>query len=305
MGIEIELNETAPAAGSLASVLSGHVVTETATTFALSYGSDLLTFTGDGFTYVQGMPMGGVVTGVTDTQNGATVFELSGFRLPVLDLRQVLEHNTTPSAIVGALPSPTDVEGGDNDDVMTVGDGPGTHQVHAHDGNDKVTGSGGDDVINGNRGDDTIDGGQGGDDTLMGGQGNDHVCGHHGHLSMNGNLGDDTLEGGDGVDVLHGGQGADLLLGGAGADHLFGDRGDDTLTGGAGGDRFYIAHDGGHDVVTDFTQADGDRIVVASDETWTVAQSGQDTVVTLSGGETMTLLNVDSSKLSAGWIVHD
>jgi len=305
MGIEIELNETAPAAGSLASVLSGHVVAASATSFTLSYGSDLLTFTGEGLTYVQDMPMAGVVTGFTDTQDGATVFELSGFKLSVLDLRQVLEHNTTPSTIAAALPSPTDVEGGDEDDVFTVGEGPGTHQVHAHGGNDRVTGSSGDDLINGNRGDDTIDGGQGGDDSLMGGQGNDHVCGHHDHQSKNGNVGDDTLEGGDGVDALHGGQGNDLILGGAGNDQLFGDRGDDTLTGGAGGDRFHIAHGGGHDVVTDFTQADGDRIVVNSDETWTVDQSGQDTVITLSGGETMTLLNVDSTTLSDGWIVHD
>lgn len=130
MGIEIELNEAVPAPGSLASVLSGHVVTETATTFALSYGADLLTFTGEGLTYNQGMPVGGVVTGLSDTQNGSAVFELSGFRLSVSELRQILEHNITPSAIAGALPTPTDVEGGDDDDVMTVGDSPETHHVH-------------------------------------------------------------------------------------------------------------------------------------------------------------------------------
>jgi Ca2+-binding RTX toxin-like protein len=251
------------------------------------------------------MPIGGLVTGLSDTQNGAAVFELSGFKLSVSDLRQVLEHNTTPSAIAAALPSTTEIEGGDKDDALTVGDGPGTHQVHARDGNDSVTGSGGNDLINGNRGDDTVDGGRGGDDTLMGGQGDDHVRGHHGHLSMNGNLGDDTLDGGDGADVLRGGQGNDLLSGGAGNDQLFGDLGDDTLAGGPGADTFHIAHGGGHDVVTDFTQADGDRIVVHGDETWTIAQSGQDTVVTLSDGGTMTLLNLDSTKLSTGWIVHD
>jgi Ca2+-binding RTX toxin-like protein len=305
MAIQIELNESAPAPGSLASIIGSHVVTETATTFALSYGSDLVTFTGDALTYNQGMPVGGVVTGVADTQNGATVFELSGFELSVSDLRQILEHNTTPSTIAAALPSSPDIEGGDRADVLTVDDGPGTHQVHARDGDDSVTGSGGNDIINGNRGNDTIDGGQSGDDTLMGGQGDDHVCGHHGHLVINGNLGNDTVQGGDGVDVLHGGQGNDLLLGGAGADQLFGDLGDDTLTGGPGADSFHISQGGGHDVVTDFTQADGDRIVVHGDETWTVAQSGQDTVVTLSGGETMTLLNVDSTKLTTGWILHD
>lgn len=304
MGIEIELNEAASTPGSLASVLSGHVVTATATTFALSYGADLLTFTGDGLTYNQGLPVGGVVTAVSDTQNSSAVFELSGFKLSVSDLRSLLEHNTTPSSIAAALPSATETEGGDKDDVLTIGDGPGTHQVHARDGDDCVTGSGGNDLINGNRGDDTVDGGQGGDDTLMGGQGNDHVRGHHGHLSMNGNLGDDTVEGGDGVDVLHGGQGNDLLSGGAGNDHLFGDLGDDTLTGGAGADTFHIAHGGGADVITDFAQADGDRIVVHGDETWTAAQSGQNTVVTFSGGETVTLLNVDSTNLSDGWIVH-
>jgi len=297
--------------GSLASILSGHVVTTTATTFVLSYGSDVLTFTGEGLTYLKGMPVSGVVTAVTDVQGDKTVFQSSGFRFSMADLRQVLEHNTTPSAIVAALPASTTItptntiECDDQDDVVTVADSPGTHTVHALDGDDSVTGSGGNDVINGNRGDDSVDGGQGGDDTLMGGQGNDHVCGHHGRLSMNGNLGDDTVEGGDGVDVLHGGQGSDLLVAGAGADQLMGDLGDDTLTGGAGADTFHISQGGGHDVITDFTRADGDRIVVHGGGSWTFAQSGADTVVTLSGGETMTLLNIDSTELSDGWIVHD
>ena len=79
--------------------------------------------------------------------------------------------------------------------------------------------------------------------------------------------GDDRIVGSINHDRIHGDAGKDTLTGGIGNDTLWGDAGKDTLTGSAGADRFaYLkATDstfghGGRDVITDFSQAQGDRI---------------------------------------------
>lgn len=64
---------------------------------------------------------------------------------------------------------------------------------------------------------------------------------------------------------MRGGQEDDVLSGGGGADFMSGDRSNDTLTGGAGG-------------------------------------AGADTVITIAGGATMTLVGVTYANLSDGWI---
>jgi Ca2+-binding RTX toxin-like protein len=305
MSIHISLDDVLGVAGDVGSFITRHTASATSTSFALSYGSDLLTFTGTGLTYLFGLPVGGAITGVSDTHDGQTLFDVSGFSLSMSDLVDLVAHNATPSAIAAAMPAASLIEGGASNDVLSTDGVSGGHELRGLDGDDSMTGGAGNDLINGNRGRDTVDGGSGGDDTLMGGQGDDLVRGHHGHLSLNGNMGADSVEGGDSDDLLHGGQGNDLVTGGLGDDHLFGDLGDDTLSGGAGADTFHIAPGGGHDVVTDFNTADGDRVAVDHDEHWTVSQSGADTVVTLSGGEQLTLVGVQASSLPSGWIFHD
>lgn len=90
--------------------------------------------------------------------------------------------------------------------------------------------------------------GSSGDDTIVTGSGND------------------VLRGGAGNDVLSGGAGIDLLFGGAGNDVLTGGAGFDLLTGGAGADQFrYDATGFGWDIVTDFSRAQGDKLVFSSD----------------------------------------
>ena len=107
----------------------------------------------------------------------------------------------------------------------------------------------------------TFDGG-GGDDTLDGSAANGPLLGR-------GGTGDDSLTGGSGDDVLLGESGADTLDGGAGDDILIGGLGRDMLTGGAGADVFrFLATDDPippnvrviPETITDFSQADGDRI---------------------------------------------
>ena len=91
--------------------------------------------------------------------------------------------------------------------------------------------------------------------------------------------GNDTLNGDEGNDVLVGGNGDDNISGGDGDDTLVGLNGADLMTGGAGADRFYVDYiedqvanldDDGNDVITDFSIADGDKLVLnttAGDET--------------------------------------
>lgn len=150
-------------------------------------------------------------------------------------------------------------------------------------GNDVVTGGALADILQGFAGNDSMDAGLGID-------------------FVQGNAGNDTLNGGDGNDVVRGGRDDDVLFGGAGADFLSGDRGNDTVTGGAGADTFHIFAGAGIDRVTDFNRAEGDKVLVFTGQTYTVAQSGSDVVIDLGGGTQMILVGVQQSSLSDGWI---
>lgn len=108
-------------------------------------------------------------------------------------------------------------------------------------------------------GNDFVDSG-GGNDTLFGEQGNDTVLGGDGADSLFGGSGNDVIWGDGGIDTLFGGAGADTLVSGGGMDLFYG---------GTGADRVQMQHgalrgtdnSGGRWV--DFSQAQGDRIVVA------------------------------------------
>lgn len=92
--------------------------------------------------------------------------------------------------------------------------------------------------------------------------------------------GDDAanrLIGRDGDDVLSGRGGADTLYGGAGQDALHGGSGDDRLFGGVNSDTFVF--DNGHDVISDFTLAQGDIIELVSDSLALLAGLGAEEVI--------------------------
>ena len=129
------------------------------------------------------------------------------------------------------------------------------------------------------------------------------LYGDDGDDILNGNLGNDTCYGGAGNDTVRGGQGNDVLFGGDGDDYLSGDLGDDTMTGGPGADTFRAFAGGGHDVITDFNAAEGDRIVLDPGTTYTATQSGANVIIYLGGGADLTLLNVQLTTLPPGWIV--
>ena len=223
----------------------------------------------------------------------------------------VLRGQDGNDTILGDIGADT-IWGGAGDDVIrgrieaataqsTLANPDGANYLRGEGGNDVIDGAGAFDDINGNQGNDTIHGGAG-NDWVVGGQDNDVLFGDTGDDLVYGNLGNDTVSGGDGNDAVRGGQGDDVLDGGAGNDILWGDRGSDTVTGGAGADVFHTFVGAGLDRVTDFKYAEGDRVVVDAPASYTAAQVGADTVITLAGGDTMVLAGVTLSSLTSGWI---
>jgi hypothetical protein len=109
----------------------------------------------------------------------------------------------------------------------------------------------------------------------------------------------------------HGVEGNDTVLGNAGGDWLGGDGGNDVLTGGAGADTFSFGSDGlsgiagpaGHDIITDFTAADGDRIDLTgyagakSLADLSLADNAEGNAVIGFGDNTVTLLGVSAASL--------
>jgi Ca2+-binding RTX toxin-like protein len=189
--------------------------------------------------------------------------------------------------------------------------------IRAHGGDDVVFGGQGNDSIFGDDGDDLLFGGKG-DDALFGGNGSDILFGDNGDDVLSGGAGDDVLFGGKGDDVFLGGAGndvlsgdagSDVLLGGAGNDLLSGGAGDDVLVGGAGNDVFLFTGGGGNDVVLDFTPGEdilqissginGQDIHSADDLASRVTQVGNNVVVDLGHGDSVTLVNTSSEDVQA------
>jgi serralysin len=186
----------------------------------------------------------------------------------------------------------------------TIDGGPGQNYLRGDEGADSLTGGSGFDDINGNAGNDTArGGGGGGDDWVVGGKDADLLNGEAGADIVYGNMGDDWCDGGEGADTVRGGQGDDVVLGQVGDDWLSGDRGDDTITGGLGADTFYSFGDAGLDRITDFSVANGDRILLDRGVSYELSQVGPDAVVSLAGGGHIVLAGVASASLSSAWLV--
>ena len=174
---------------------------------------------------------------------------------------------------------------------------------------ENLLGSDFDDTLTDGLADSVIDGG-GGNDTITGTAGNNTLIGGAGDDSVTGGTGNDTILGGDGADFLIGNGGNDTIDGGAGDDLLFGGFGTDVLTGGEGADVFVTAlgFGTGAEFITDF-EIGVDTIDVTifgvfgnfDDILTNSAQVGSSVVITdATTGDTLTLLDVNLSDLSAG-----
>ena len=141
---------------------------------------------------------------------------------------------------------------------------------------------------------------------MTGGTGDDQLYGG-GHGWVIGEEGKDTLTGGD-MDLVMGGAGNDTVLGSGGFQQIVGGGDDDTLTGGADGDRFDFGDNWGHDVITDFNFAQGDKIGVFevagldSISQLAVRNSG-DGVDIVFGSDSIHLTGISASQVQAGWFI--
>ncbi len=149
---------------------------------------------------------------------------------------------------------------------------------------------------------------RGGDgaDTLNGGGANDSLLGGGGGDSLLGAAGDDRLDGGAGNDSLIGGTGNDVVVGGAGNDWLISDAGNDVFAFGAGFGSDQV-------LLFDSNPAGGqDRLDVSAlgvtsatfGASVGVAQVGFNTVVTVAGGGTITLLNVSAARVTQADFIY-
>ncbi len=142
-----------------------------------------------------------------------------------------------------------------------------------------VNGTSGSDILNGTPQADVINSFQG-NDTALGGRG------------------DDRISGGKGFDIIRGGKGNDTIRGDRGNDVLYGDNGINTLDGGDGQDLFVLGN--GTDTITDFTL--GTDLIGLSGINFNqlnITQAGTNAVISFNGRVLATLLNTNSSALTA------
>jgi hypothetical protein len=151
--------------------------------------------------------------------------------------------------------------------------------------------------------------------------------------------GAETIVGAGSDDIISGSNGPDYIDGKAGSDLLIGRRGDDVLVGGTGpeADRFGFTVGDGHDVVRDYTPSAHDQLLFSygtwanapasptnlsngwsmtttEGHTLTVTQNGANAVFSWENGDSVTLENVDVTKVSTadlhfsptstGWIFY-
>lgn len=275
-------------------------------------------FFGYGFTYNwYGDLTGGILTGQDRYVDGLPIFSFSAANVSLSTQLYYVDRGDLAGELGYVFRGDDELVGNQwNDRLIGMGGhdsiwgGGGADDLYGGDGDDYVRGEAGDDLIEGGDGHDDLHGNAGsdliyggwGDDWVVGGKDDDELYGEGGWDLVLGNLGHDYLSGGDGGDWLRGGQGNDEVRGGAGDDWLSGDRDNDTLSGGAGADIFHTFGEAGVDRVLDFNLAEGDRVMLDLGTTYSLAQAGLDTVISMGGGAQMILVGTTLSALAPGWI---
>ncbi|MBJ7413068.1 MAG: hypothetical protein JHD15_22295 [Phenylobacterium sp.] len=272
-------------------VIRAHDASPIVDSVAVLFGSNV-----KGFFYNAGTLEGDFALKVVSYYSGGNdVFQNAGKMVGAVQLGNGNEALLNSGLVTGY------VNFGTGNDFYDGREGRADGLVSGQEGEDTLVGGAGFDNLQGNTGNDSQSGG-GGDDFVVGGRDDDTLFGDAGDDIVYGNLGADTCEGDDGADIVRGGQGNDVVRGDAGDDFLSGDKGDDTVAGGSGADIFHTFGDAGVDRVLDFNLAQGDRVHVDPGTQYTVSQMGADTVINMTSGGQMTLVNVQMSSLTGSWI---
>jgi Ca2+-binding RTX toxin-like protein len=319
LGTDIVLGESGPVSGTVTAVVRRTSLDAFGTSDALITGSFSATGVYDAY---RG---GGEEFFSSVFSGGDTVDILSPASLGALAQSPLIETYGGDDVVSGSIWADTIYAGWGNDEVHSDR---GDDTIHGEAGNDTIYGGRGRDEIFGGDGHDWIEGGDGvdhieggwgrdflfgddGNDTIYGDGGFDHLYGGDGNDALLGGGGQDTLRGDDGDDTLVGGDGGDLMYGGSGDDTLWGDGGndyfsdadgDDTFIGGAGDDTFRFSGFNGHKTITDFVAGAGSPDIIEFDFSLfpfgfdevldASAQVGNDLVIALPGGDSLTLENV-------------
>ena len=199
---------------------------------------------------------------LTDNVENLTLFGAGAVSGTGNALDNTIRAGSAPATLSG-LAGNDELIGSASGDTLIGGDG--DDALYGRMGEDAIFGGAGNDVAFGGDQNDALYG-EAGDDVLRGEAGRDMLAGGDGNDRLFGGIQSDELLGGAGSDILRGEDGNDTIDGGADLDQIFGGAGRDTLTGGAGEDLFFFADgDTGStletaDIITDFSQADGDTI---------------------------------------------
>ena len=238
---------------NLPSTWYGDLIVWTPTQTTISDGSNIGTYYGKGFKYSYSSGLSGTVTGLTQIGPDVINFTISGLSMSAKTVYNLVAAGNTEALVTSALSKADSITGSAYAD-----------SIYGYAGNDTINGGTGDDYIDGGAGNDVLNGGDG-EDLLVGYAGNDTINGGAGDdLVLDGGAGNDVLNGGDGDDYsLYGDAGNDRINGDAGNDILDGGLGNDTLTGGTGADSFYLGEKSSIDTFTDFSQSDGDSIILS------------------------------------------
>jgi len=76
----------------------------------------------------------------------------------------------------------------------------------------------------------------------------------------------------------------------------------DSLYGGPGADVFHSARGAEIDRIMDFNRGQGDTIDLTLGTTYTVAQQGSNTIITLDDGAQVIMVGVKMSSLTGAWL---
>jgi Ca2+-binding RTX toxin-like protein len=194
-------------------ILDGTIYPTSTSKIVVEYPGGLTdTFEGENFQFgPTGQIVGGTLKRITESLNGQTIFDITGFTVPATTFVQWVETNDNTGAFNFMLG-----------------------------GSDTITGTAfADELFS-----------LGGDDIISAGAGNDYLDGGEGNDTLKGENGDDTVRGGSGDDVIDPGAGIDAVFGDAGNDTVVASSFTaepsqaprSAIDGGIGSDTFDLSH---------------------------------------------------------------
>ena len=261
---------------------------------------------------------GGTVTGVeainADLLDGTDALTYAGTTTDI-----VVNLATSAASGFASIAGIENVTGGSGNDMLTgdalvntLNGGAGSDTLDGGLGNDTLVGGAGDDTYSANNGDVLTEAAGGGTDSVFTASNTFTLAANLENLTFTG-VGDFSGTGNASNNVITGGGGIDTLSGAGGSDTLIGGQGNDVMNGGSGEDLFMLGEDFGADTIIGFDanptggqdRLDVSALGIDADNfaaRVSIVDLGVDTLVTIDGFDTITLLGVNG--VGANTITH-